>query len=149
MTRKLAVTVFAMSLTLVGCGSSSTTKQDASIDAKPDGITKPDATPDMPDTAVVSAPDTLPDVPKDLAPDTTPDTPPRVDVAIDTAADAADGGLLPSDTRPADTRPDGGVDVTIVKRDAAPDAPAVDAPDAGDGAALEVGTVDGGDGGQD
>ena len=131
MTRKLAVTVFAMSLTLVGCGSSSTTKPDVGVDAKL--------------TADVVAPT------QDLAPVSGPEAGQTPDVAVDNAIIApadgplpdlpvvvVDGGLL--DTKPA-------TDVPPVKLDA-PDAPAVDAPDAGDGAVRDGGTVDGGDAGQ-
>src|ERR1700690_4000589 len=132
MTRKLAVTVFAMSLSLVGCGSSSTTKPDVGVDAK---LTADVVAPTQ-DLGPVSGPEAgqTPDVaPVDTA-IPTPDGPrPDLPVAV------VDGGLL--DTKPA-------TDVPPVKLDA-PDAPAVDAPDAGDGAVHDGGTIDGGDAGQD
>jgi hypothetical protein len=57
MTRKLAVTVFAMSLTLVGCGSSSTTKVDANPDTKvtADAGPKLDTPPVTPDTKLADS----------------------------------------------------------------------------------------------
>ena len=95
MTRKFAVTLFATSLTLIGCGSTSTTKQDTAVAA--DGQAA-DVVVQNPD--VVSAPDTAP-----VTPDTRPDvvTPqpeagrdvavvdaPNTDAGVD-AANAGDG----------------------------------------------------------
>ena len=144
MTRKLTVTVFAMSLTLVGCGSSSTTKPDVGADVKP-------ASPDVAgseaaklDVAVVPGPEAgqTPDVGQPdvaLVDTATPD----VSVA-DAGVDAGDAGSLVPDTRPADARPDGGIDAPRLD---APDAPAVDASDAGDGSSSEAGAAsDGGRG---
>jgi hypothetical protein len=137
MTRKLALTVFAMSLTLVGCGSSSTTKPDVGVDAK---VTADVVAPTQ-DLAPASGPEAgqTPDV----APVDTAIIPPADGPLPDLPVVVVDGGLL--DTRPA-------TDVPAVKLDA-PDAPAVDAPDAGDGAVRDGavhdgGTVDGGDAGQ-
>lgn len=130
MTRKLAVTVFAMSLTLVGCGSSSTTKPDAAVDGKMTA----DTMTVTPDTAMTTTPDVGPMAP-DVAVDNavvTPDGP-----AADLPVVVPDGGILP-DTKPASTD---------VPSDTAKDAPTVDAPDVGDGS-HDGGTVDGGDAGQ-
>ena len=147
MTRKLAVTVFAMSLTLVGCGSSSTTKSDAAPDVKPPvdvaapDAAKPEVQPTQPEVGPpvdVAQADVA--VPVDIA--VTPDA-----QVIDAGVDAGDVGVLP-DARPVDARPDAALDVPPVKLDA-PDAPAVDAPDAGDGSALDGGILDGGDARQD
>jgi hypothetical protein len=126
MTRKLAVTVFAMSLTLVGCGSSSTTKPDAAADGK----MMADTMPVMPDTATAPTPDgpMIADVAVDN-PVATPDGP-----VADMPVVVPDGGMLP-DTKPA-------TDVPAPKLDAL-DAPGADVP------AHEVGTVDGGDAGQE
>ena len=152
MTRKLAVTVFVMSLTLVGCGSSSPSKPDVGADTKapvadvnvlsPDTVVQPQPGPEAgtPDTAQVQP---------DAALDTGIDTP-RPDAAVVDLAGGEAGPVVP-DTRLPDTgtvKLDGGVDVPPVKVDA-PDAAVVDAPNAGDGSAVETGTGDGGDGGQD
>jgi hypothetical protein len=150
MTRKFAVTLFATSLTLVGCGSTSTTKQDAAVAAdghaadvvapNPDVVPTPDTAPVTLDTAPVT-PDTAPVTP-DTAP-VTPDTARPVDVAI------PDGSPVVPDTRPdvVTPRPEAGRDVAIVD---APNTDAgVDAATAGDGSDLDGGTSDGGDGGQD
>ncbi|MGB8297216.1 MAG: hypothetical protein WCG85_17440 [Polyangia bacterium] len=142
MTRKLAVTVFAMSLTLVGCGSSSTTKvNDAGTDAKsatPDGIVA------QPDGLMPTGPETGsagPEVQKaqpDAAVDTNNVTPPA-DGGLDGVADAGDVGTVngPEAGTKFDTQP---------KLDAI-DAPSAkfDGPDA-DGSAGDGG--DGGDGGE-
>jgi hypothetical protein len=152
MTRKLAVTVFAMSLTLVGCGSSSTTKPDVGADVKAPvaDVAGPEAA--KPDLAVVPGPEVgvptpdapIPDaaVPADTA---TPDAP-VADVGRD-GGQLGDGGSLTDVKAEGGARPEGGIDVPIGKLDAL-DAPATDAPDAGDGGTLDGGTVDGGDGGR-
>jgi hypothetical protein len=119
MMRKLAVTVFAMSLTLVGCGSSSTSKKDAGPDAqtsvdvapKLDTVATPDTFRPTPDTGVLG------DVkPADGSADTlvTTDTAPKADVIGDTSP-------TPTDTRDgavADRQPDTFV---VVRLDAAGD----------------------------
>jgi len=150
MTSKLAVLVFAMSITLVGCGSSSTTKPDAGVgDAKP-------AVPDVATAEAAKPVDTNPSTP-DAGVDTAL---PHPDVAVDTATpdvsvadvgvDAGetgvspDGGTLPDVAKPIDVA----TDLATVKLDAR-DVPSIDAPDAGDGAVLEAGSVDGGDAGSD
>jgi hypothetical protein len=148
MTRKFAVTLFATSLTLVGCGSTSTTKQDAAVAAdghaadvvapNPDVVPTPDTAPVTLDTAPVT-PDTAPVTP-DTAP-VTPDTARPVDVAI------PDGSPVVPDTRPdvVTPQPEAGRDVAIVD---APNTDAgVDAADAGDGSDVDGGISDGGDGG--
>mgnify|MGYP001568038301 CR=1 FL=1 len=142
MTRKLAVTAFAMSLTLVGCGSSSTTKSDAAPDVKPP-TDVPRADTAIPDTGLPTQPDTLapdtaqPDLAVDVGIDTARRDAPVIDVGVDANDTGAVGevGVLP-DTRPADTGPDGGIDAPRLD---ALDAAAVDAPDAGDGSSLEAG----------
>lgn len=120
MIRKLAVTVFAMSLTLVGCGSSSTSKKP---DAATDGITAADVAKDTgftPDTKLVDT---------GLAGDTM-----VADTAVDTSV-SVDGAKLDvaSDTTPADTRDGAAADRTpdtFVRLDVnttdTKDAPAVD-----------------------
>jgi len=136
MTRKLAVTVFAMSLALVGCGSSSTTKvTDAGnkdVKAGADVVAQPDTTPG-PDLATVQ-PDVQPAQP-DAAVDTNPVTPP-------------DGGLDTADAEEAGTvnGPEAGTKFDAQPKLDAIDAPSIklDGPDA-DGAAGDSG--DGGDGG--
>jgi hypothetical protein len=146
MTRKFAVTLFATSLTLIGCGSTSTTKQDAAVAAdghaadvvpqNPDVVPTPDTVLVTPDTALVT-PDTAP-----VTPDTAPVTP-------DTAIVTPDTALVTPDTRPdvVTPRPEAGHDVAIVD---APNTDAgVDAADAGDGSDIDGGTSDGADGGQD
>jgi hypothetical protein len=156
MTRKFAVTLFATSLTLVGCGSTSTTKQDAAVAAdghaadvvaqNPDVVPTPDTAPVTPDTALVT-PDTALVTP-DTAP-VTPDTAPPVDVARPADVAIPDGSPVVPDTRPdvVTPRPEAGRDVAIVD---APNTDAgVDAADAGDGSNVDGGTSDGGDGGQD
>ena len=148
MTRKFAVTLFATSLTLVGCGSTSTTKQDAAVAAdghaadvvapNPDVVPTPDTAPVTLDSAPVT-PDTAPVTP-DTAP-VTPDTARPVDVAI------PDGSPVVPDTRPdvVTPQPEAGRDVAIVD---APNTDAgVDAADAGDGSDVDGGISDGGDGG--
>ena len=131
MTRKLAVTVFAMSITLVGCGSSSTTKPDAAVDGKMTADTMT-VTPDTASTITPDVGTTTPDVAVDNAV-ATPDGPlPDLPVVV------PDGGTLVPDTKPA-------TDVPAPKLDAL-DAPAADGPD---GAAHEAGTLDGGDAGQE
>jgi hypothetical protein len=84
MTRKLALTVFAMSLALVGCGSSSTTKVNdagrdvrpgADVVAQPDGITPtgPEAGPEVQQAQPDAAVDTNNVTPDLGTPDSTPD----------------------------------------------------------------------------
>ena len=147
MTRKFAVTLFATSLTLIGCGSTSTTKQDTAVAA--DGKTadvvaqNPDVVP-VPDTAPVTL-DTAP-VTLDTAP-VTPDTAPPVDVARPVDVAIPDGSPVVPDTRPdvVTPQPEAGRDVAIVD---APNTDAgVDAADAGDGSDVDGGISDGGDGG--
>lgn len=147
MMRKLIVTVFAMSLTLVGCGSSSTTKPDAGSDVKAPGAEVGLDTAKL-DRPVVPPDGQLADLaqPADVAVDTA-----IADVAVtEGGVDAGDAGSLTPDTRPVeagrDGSRDGSLDFPPVKLDA-PDAAAIDAPDVGDGSALEAG--DGGDGRQD
>lgn len=133
MTRKLAVTVFAMSLTLVGCGSSSTTKPDVGVDAK---VTA-DVVPPTQDLAPVTGPEAglpTPDGPIADMPVVTPTPDGHV---ADLPVVVPDGGTLVPDTKPA----------TDVPADTTKDAPSVDAPDVGDGS-HDGGTVDGGDAGQ-
>jgi hypothetical protein len=117
MMRKLAVTVFAMSLTLAGCGSSSSSKKDAAADGSTDSIVKTDTISGQdtkPNTDVVVPADTNPvdsavdgqigdtAIKLDMSGDTTsptdtrdgsladrvPDTFVRLDVALDTKTDA-------------------------------------------------------------
>jgi hypothetical protein len=153
MTRKFAVTLFATSLTLIGCGSTSTTKQDAAVAAdghaadvvpqNPDVVPTPDTVLVTPDTALVT-PDTAP-----VTPDTAPVTPDTALVTPDTALVTPDTALVTPDTRPdvVTPRPEAGHDVAIVD---APNTDAgVDAADAGDGSDIDGGTSDGADGGQD
>ncbi len=131
MMRKLAVTVFAMSLTLIGCGSSSTSKKDAASDTAPD-VAK--------DTIVVT-PDTNPVTNPDTGIDTAKPTDVATDVSvIDVAKPDVTGDVTPiADTRdgsPADKTPD-----TFVKTDIVvipTDAPADTTPVGGD-AGSEVG----------
>jgi hypothetical protein len=125
MTRKFAVTLFATSLTLIGCGSTSTTKQDAAPAAEAQAAEVATQNPD-----VVPTPDTVP-------------------VTPDTALVTPDTALVTPDTRPdvVTPRPEAGHDVAIVD---APNTDAgVDAADAGDGSDIDGGTSDGADGGQD
>jgi hypothetical protein len=147
MTRKFAVTLFATSLTLIGCGSTSTTKQDAAPAAEaqaaevatqnPDVVPTPDTVPVTPDTALVT-------------PDTALVTPDTALVTPDTALVTPDTAPVTPDTRPADVvtpQPEAGRDVAIVD---APNADAgVDAANAGDGSDIDGGTSDGGDGGRE
>jgi hypothetical protein len=149
MTRNLVVTVFAMSLTLVGCGSSSTTKPDAAPDVKAPAdvagaeAAKLDTPPTQPDARPADS--AQPDVAIPVDTVVTPDAP-VIDAGVDVGA--GDVGILP-DTRPVDARPaDAAPDISTIKLDAL-DAPAVDAPDAGDGAVIDGGILDGGDAGQD
>ena len=146
MTRKFAVTLFATSLTLIGCGSTSTTKQDAAVAA--DGHAA-DVVPQNPD--VVPTPDTVLVTPDTalVTPDTAPVTPDTALVTPDTALVTPDTALVTPDTRPdvVTPRPEAGHDVAIVD---APNTDAgVDAADAGDGSDIDGGTSDGADGGQD
>jgi hypothetical protein len=138
MTRKLAVTVFAMSLALVGCGSSSTTKvtdagnKDAMSGA--DVVVQPDmVTANGPETG--SAGPEVQQAQPDAAVDTNNVVPPPEDGGVD----AGDVGSA-SGPEAGATKFDGGVvDVPAAK---------LDAPDA-DGAAGDGGEVgDGGDGGE-
>jgi len=130
MMRKLAVTVFAMSLTLVGCGSSSTSKKDAAGDAAGDVGAQKDT---------ISASDTI-------APDTGTTDGKVADVAADISVtgDTATNSDVTADTTPvADTRdsavPDNRQPDVIVRLDVAvTDAPADSAPVNGD-AGHEVG----------
>jgi hypothetical protein len=137
MMRKLAVTVFAMSLTLIGCGSSSTSKKDAAGDAAKDTVVvSPDTSPKIPDTGVldtkvadtavadVSIADTAPKA--DVLGDTTPVV--TTDARDGSTADRVGDTFVKVDTN---TTPDTNV-VTI------PDAPADTAPVSGD-AGLEAG----------
>jgi hypothetical protein len=147
MTRKFAVTLFATSLTLIGCGSTSTTKQDAAPAAEaqaaevatqnPDVVPTPDTVPVTPDTALVT-------------PDTALVTPDTALVTPDTALVTPDTAPVTPDTRPADVvtpQPEAGRDVAIVD---APNTDAgVDVANAGDGSDVDGGASDGGDGGQD
>ena len=163
MMRKLVVPVFAMSLTLVGCGSSSTTKpKDAGVDA---GRTSPDTglvdtnLPVLPDTGVRGTPDTpivtpqdggvLADVQVDTV-GTAPDVIVAVDVVTgDVSLPSPDGALR--DTTPGvdrtpstDTRP-GQTDTPIVVVDAADDAAVIvddAAPGADDSGASDNDAVD-------
>jgi PBP1b-binding outer membrane lipoprotein LpoB len=126
MTRKFAVTLFATSFTLIGCGSTSTTKQDAAPAAEAQAAEVATQNPD-----VVPTPDTVP-------------------VTPDTALVTPDTALVTPDTRPADVvtpQPEAGRDVAIVD---APNTDAgVDVANAGDGSDVDGGASDGGDGGQD
>jgi hypothetical protein len=146
MTRKLAVTVFAMSLTLVGCGSSSTTKPDVGADTKItpadvaiklDVVSPVDVTPVKLD---VAAPTDV-TLKQDVAPDITTTTP---DGANDVTPVKLDGGLIP------DAGDAGSIiklDVAgseVIKTDAS-DAAKVDAPEAGsiiDAPAVDAGAGD-------
>jgi hypothetical protein len=98
MTRKFAVTVFATSLTLIGCGSTGTTKQDATPAA--DGhaadvvAQNPDVVPPTPDTAPVT-PDTA-----TVTPDTATVTPDTATVTPDTATVTPDTATVTPDTAP-------------------------------------------------
>ena len=126
MTRKFTVTVFAMSLALVGCGSSSTTP----VDASPDGHPALDSgAPDVVKTDVVAQvgpeagqPDVI-TLPADAAVDTVIPTPgdaaPADVVALptDSGPAGAETGPISTDTGPANH--DGGADVQ-----SPPDAPA-------------------------
>jgi hypothetical protein len=93
MMKKLAVTVFVLSLAAVGCGSDGTTpKKDGGTDAKTDVATQPDT--NQPDKAMgtevqVSGPEVQADkpIPVDV---TTPDTTPKVEVQT-TEAGGIDG----------------------------------------------------------
>jgi hypothetical protein len=126
MTRKLAVTVFAMSLMLVGCGSSSTTKVDAGGDAKPatpDGSTADVVQLDVvgptgveagqPD--VVQSPDVVESQDAVQSQDVTnpgqPDA--GVDTTIVTPADAARDTTTGTDV--STTVVDGGTDVVVLR----------------------------------
>ena len=118
MTRKFTVTVFAMSLALVGCGSSSTTP----VDASPDGHPALDSgAPDVVKTDVVAQvgpeagqPDVI-TLPADAAVDTVIPTPgdaaPADVVALptDSGPAGAETGPISTDTGPANH--DGGADV--------------------------------------
>ena len=138
MTRKLALTVFAMSLALVGCGSSSTTKvtdagnkdvrPGADVVAQPDVVTPtgPEAGPEVQQPQPDAAVDT--NVTPDLGtPDSTPD--------------AEEAGIV--------NGPEAGTKFDAQPKLDAIDAPTIklDGPDADrpDSEAGEVG--DGGDGG--
>jgi hypothetical protein len=141
MTRKLAVTVFAMSLALVGCGSSSTTKvNDAGnkdVKAGADVVAQPDLAPTPGPDLAPAQPDVQPAQP-DAAVDTNPVTLP--DGGVDTA-DAGEVGTV--------NGPEAGTKFDGPKLDAI-DAPngKLDGPDA-DGSAGDGGEVgDGGDGGE-
>jgi hypothetical protein len=154
MTRKFAVTLFATSFTLIGCGSTSTTKQDAAPAAEaqaaevatqnPDVVPTPDTVPVTPDTALVT-PDTAL-----VTPDTALVTPDTALVTPDAAPVTPDTAPVTPDTRPADVvtpQPEAGRDVAIVD---APNTDAgVDVANAGDGSDVDGGASDGGDGGQD
>lgn len=126
MTRKFTVTVFAMSLALVGCGSSSTTP----VDASPDGHPALDSgAPDVVKTDVVAQvgpeagqPDVI-TLPADAAVDTVIPTPGDaaptdvVSLPTDVAVGAETGAISP-DTGPANH--DGAADGQTLP----PDAPA-------------------------
>ncbi len=134
MMRKLAVTVFAMSLTLVGCGSSSTSKKDAAGDAAGDVGTQKDTGPSK-DTTGTTDTGTVEDAKvADVAADSvTPGDAIKADVAVDVAP-PTDARI---DSNLADLR---GIDVLPrldVAGDTRTDAPADTAP-AGD-ASLEAG----------
>jgi hypothetical protein len=139
MTRKLALTVFAMSLALVGCGSSSTTKvNDAGKDVKPgaDVVVQPDG-------VTPTGPEVGPEVQQpqpDAAVDTNNVTPPDLGTA-DSTPDAEEAGIV--------NGPEAGTKFDAQPKLDAIDAPTIklDGPDADrpDSEAGEVG--DGGDGG--
>jgi hypothetical protein len=132
MMRKLALTVFAMSLTLAGCGSSSSTKKtDAATDAvtvadtsKADVVVFGDTAPKTDTVVIGDAP--AADVAVDAVVPTDVITPTDVTAADVTPSDARDGAV-------AETKPvDGKIDTTpVVKLDSGTDAPADTAP-AGD-----------------
>ena len=108
MTRKLAVTVFVMSLALVGCGSSSTTKVDAGKPAPNAGV-KLDAVNLQPDTGSVprgdaGVADVVP-VPDSGAP-------------TDAVSLATDGGTDTASTDAGPAKLDGGADVQSLPPDA-------------------------------
>jgi len=142
MMRKLAVTVFAMSLALVGCGSSSTTKKD--VGAPPDSKTA--------DTGVAA--DTKPAADTNVTPGAEAGVP---DAATDVIVitDVPVGDAVVDGPRPDVAPTEGGLDV-VVKLDTTPDTivkldvPPVDAPEAGvidapgDGAPHEGGTTEAG-----
>jgi uncharacterized lipoprotein NlpE involved in copper resistance len=145
MMRKLAVTVFAMSLTLVGCGSSSTSKKDAG----PDAQTTTDVGAKL--DVVVATPDTLPPTTDvvvltdgktvDGATDVsiTPDTAPKTDVSGDVTpitTDARDGSV--TDVQAGDTVVVVRLDATADTKITTTDAPADTTPVSAD-AGLEVG----------
>jgi hypothetical protein len=140
MTRKFAVTLFATSFTLIGCGSTSTTKQDAAPAAEAQAAEVATQNPD-----VVPTPDTVP-----VTPDTALVTPDTALVTPDAAPVTPDTAPVTPDTRPADVvtpQPEAGRDVAIVD---APNTDAgVDVANAGDGSDVDGGASDGGDGGQD
>jgi hypothetical protein len=102
MIRKLAVTVFAMSLTLVGCGSSSTSK-------KPDAATDSTTAVDVAGNKDVLTPSDTRVVDTAVLGDTS-----VVDTAVDTSVAAEVGPKLDvaKDTTPADTRDSGAADKT-------------------------------------
>ena len=141
MTRKLAVTVFAMSLTVVGCGSSSTTKVDA---GKKDAISPVADTGSTPDVITQVGPDvgSGPDVVQtqpDAAVDTNRVSGPEVGTP-DGGVDAEDGGSV-SGPEGGTTKPDGAIDVPVFK----PDAPDADRPDSETGDGGDGGDADGGE----
>lgn len=128
MMRKLAVTVFALSLAALGCGSDSGTKTPDSATASPDGGKTPDAyVAPVVDTGAADAP-AGPEVQVQL------DTQKVVDTQVPDApmdqAPALDTGSL-----------DGiqGIDVSKPQLDSG-----VDAPKADTGPAVDAGSVDGG-----
>jgi hypothetical protein len=127
MMRKLAVTVFAMSLTLIGCGSSSSSKKDgAAPDARvtTDGGNK-DVITVSPDTQIA---DVL--VTDTKAADTSVATDAnKADGQVD--ADVRDGSLVDGVVLPVDTNK---ADTTVKVTDAPVDSATV-SPDA----SLEVG----------
>lgn len=145
MTRKLAVTVFAMSLALVGCGSSSTTKvTDAgNRDVKPgaDVVVQPDV-------VTQTGPEVGPEVQQpqpDAAVDTNNVTHPDLGTP-DSTPDAEEAGIVNGpeagtkfDAQKFDTQKLDAIDAPSIKLDG-PDADRPDS-EAGDGG-------DGGDGGE-
>jgi hypothetical protein len=138
MMRKLAVTVFAMSLTLIGCGSSSTSK-------KPDAASDTSTAADVGKDTVVVTSDTNNTLDTGVVDTKVADTAVTDVSIIDVAKPEVSGDVVPTPSDARDGSPSERVGDTLVKLDTNPDtkivitdAPADTAPVSGD-ADIEVG----------